>query len=250
MGKARTRFWRQQIMRYGMIAIGGILSGISINAFLLPHQLLSGGVAGAAMILHFLLGWPVGAMVAVFNIPLFVAAYKLKDRAYFFSTLYGMLVFTLSIDATQFMAGMNLLDDTMLAAILGGVISGVGAGLVFRVDGSLGGTDIIAVLIKKYYAFNISYVGFAINCVIMTIAAFLFGFKLAMFTLLSMYVSAIVTDRVIEGFNTKKTIFLISERYEELADAIIQEMGRGVTFLDGQGAFTRENRKEIGRAHV
>jgi len=195
--------------------------------------------------LYFLLNWPIGLVVAALNLPLLYAAYRLLDRTYVVGALYGMVVFSGAIDATRGLADMNLVDDTMLAAIYGGVLSGIGSGLVFRVDGSLGGTDIIAAMMKKFYAFNMSYVGFAINCILMTVAAFLFGFKPAMFTLLSMYVGASTIDRVIQGFNTKKTIMIISEKSELIAEAIIKEIGRGVTFLQGQGAYTREDRKII-----
>lgn len=245
MTHSMTSQWRRHVKRYLIIGLGGILCGVSINAFLVPHHMLSGGLGGVGIILYFLLNWPIGLVVAALNLPLLYAAYRLLDRTYVVGALYGMVVFSGAIDATRGLADMNLVDDTMLAAIYGGVLSGIGSGLVFRVDGSLGGTDIIAAMMKKFYAFNMSYVGFAINCILMTVAAFLFGFKPAMFTLLSMYVGASTIDRVIQGFNTKKTIMIISEKSELIAEAIIKEIGRGVTFLQGQGAYTREDRKII-----
>ncbi|MDR3560667.1 MAG: YitT family protein [Negativicutes bacterium] len=237
--------WRGQIIRHLIIAIGSVICGVSINAFLVPHHMLSGGLSGVAMILHFIWGWPIGAMVALFNLPLMYAAYRLMDKGYFFSAMYGMLIFSVAIDATRGLADLNVVDDIMLAAIYGGVISGIGSGLVFRVNASSGGTDTIAALLKKYYAFNVSFVGFAINCVLMTIAAFLFGFKPAMYTLLSMYVGANVIDRVIQGFNTKKTVTIISDNAEEIAEAIMHEVGRGVTFLHGEGGFTRDDKRVL-----
>jgi uncharacterized membrane-anchored protein YitT (DUF2179 family) len=121
----------------------------------------------------------------------------------------------------------------------------VGSGLVFRVNGSLGGSDIIVVLVKKYFAFNVGHVMLGINAVLMTVAAFLFGFKPAMFTLVAMYVGAMTVDKVIAGFNTKKTVLIVTERSEEIAAAIMHEVGRGVTFLKGQGAFSREEKKVV-----
>ncbi len=237
--------WRQVAERYAITTLGGLICGVSINAFYVPHYMLSGGIAGIAMILHYLLAWPIGLQMAILNIPLFYAAYRFMDKAYFFCALYGMLIFTAAVDATSFLTARPAVDDTMLAAIFGGLVSGIGSGLVFRVNGSLGGTDIVAMLVKKYFAYNVGHVTLGINGVLMAVAAFLFGFKPAMFTLIAMYVGAMTIDKVIAGFNTKKTVLIVSDCSEQIAAAIMKEVGRGVTFIKGQGAFTREDKKVV-----
>jgi uncharacterized membrane-anchored protein YitT (DUF2179 family) len=236
---------QNQWSRYAMVGLGSIIAGIGINAFWVPHHLLSGGVSGIAMILFFMFKWPLGLMIALFNMPLFALAYRYLNKDYFFVSLYGMLIFSAAIDATSFVANLNIVDDTMLAAIYGGVIAGIGSGMTYRVNGGAGGTDIVGAILKKYYSLSISTVGFAINCIVMVVAAALFGAKLAMYTLLSMYVVAAVTDKVIEGFNRKKTIIIISEVNDQIAAAILKEVGRGVTFLHGKGAFTRQEKEVI-----
>jgi hypothetical protein len=132
--------WRGEAARYGFTCLGGLICGVAINAFYVPHFLLSGGIAGIAMILHYLSSWPIGLMIAVFNVPLYYAAYRFMDRAYFLCALFGLVVFTAAIDATSFLTTRPVVDDTMLAAIFGGLVSGVGSGIVFRVNGSLGGS--------------------------------------------------------------------------------------------------------------
>jgi len=237
--------WQEKGWRYAAVAIGSIIGASGMNAFLVPHHLLSGGIAGVAMMMHYLAGSPIGGVNALLNIPLFYAAYRLLDKSYCVFALYGTLAFTVAIDLTRGLASFAIVDDTMLAAIYGGVISGLGSGLVFRVNGSLGGSDIIGAMVKKYYDINISYVGFFINCILMTVAAFLFGFKLAMFTLVAMYVGATISARVIDGFNTKKTMFIVSEYPEEIATALMRAVGRGATFIYGQGAFTGGDKKIV-----
>lgn len=241
----QTPAWQKHISRYAVTGLGGLIAGVALNSFLVPHHLLTGGVAGVAMILHFLLDWPLGLLIAVFNIPLFYAAYRLLDREYFLVALFGLATFTAAIDATSFLVARPAVDDTLLSAIFGGLISGIGGGLVFRVNGSLGGADIIAVIVKKYFAFNIGHVMLGMNAVVMTVAAFLFGFKPAMYTLVGMYVNAMMVDKVIAGFNTKKTIMIITDHPEHIAKGIMNEVGRGVTFIHGQGAFTREDKKVV-----
>ena len=225
-----------------MVAIGSLISGMAINTFLIPHQLFSGGVSGVAMILYFLFEWPIGVQIIVLNIPIFYAAYRLLDKDYVICGVFGMLIFSLATDATRFLANVHLIDDTMLAAIYGGVISGIGSGLIFRAGGSSGGTDAIATIIKKYYSLNVGLVGFSINVFLMLVAAVLFGVKPAMYTLLSFFVGSQVTDAVIGGLNRKKTIMIISEQNNAIADAILDEVGRGATFLEGRGAYTGQDK--------
>lgn len=234
-----------RVKQYLLVGLGGLLGAISINVFLIPHHLLSGGVSGIAIILHFLYDFPVGLQIIAMNIPLMYLAWSLIGKEYVLSTLYGMMVFSLSVDATGFMADINFIDDPLLAAVYGGVLSGLGAGLIFRVNGSAGGLDIVAAIVKKYYALNMGFVGFAVNCLIMLVAALFFGAKPAMLTLIAMFITGSVTDKVVEGFNHKKTIMIISENAEEVAEKLMNEVSRGATFLQGEGAFTRQDKKVI-----
>ncbi len=224
------------------VGLGGLIGAVAINLFLIPHHLLSGGVSGVAIILHFLNGFPVGLQVIALNVPLFYAAYRYIGPRQILTTLYGMLVFSLSVDATRFLSAISIVDDPLLAALCGGVISGVGAGMIFRVDGNTGGLDIVAAIVKKYYGLNVGAVGFSVNVLIMSASAVLFGAKLAMLTLISMFVCAKVTDKVVEGFNQKKTVTIISDQPNRIAATIIDEIGRGATFLRGQGAFTGQEK--------
>lgn len=233
-----------KIFRYSLILIGCLISSASINLFLVPHQLLSGGVSGIAIIFYYLFALPIGGQMLVMNIPLLIAAYKTLGKIYAVDVVFGTVLFSICIDAMRFLSSYNIVDDPMLAAIYGGVFNGIGYGIIFRANGSSGGLDIVAAIVKKYYSLNMGSVIFAFNCLIMALAAVLFGVKLAMFTLISMYVSSGLTDKVAAGFNNKKTIIVISNQAAAIAEGIISEIGRGVTFLKGEGAFTHQ-RKDI-----
>lgn len=238
-------YLKKNFKMYLMTGLGSVICGVSINLFLVPHHMLSGGISGIAMIFYFLFHWPIGLAVAIMNFPVFYSGYKLLDKEFVVTGIYGMLLFSIAIDSTKFLTSYNLTDDILLASIIGGVISGIGSGLIFRVGGNSGGLDVIALIIKKYYSLHLGSVIFGINCLLMLISAFLFGFKPAMYTLISMYIGANVVDKVIEGFNRRKTITIIAENCDEIAAAILQEIGRGVTFLHGEGAFTNQERKVI-----
>lgn len=231
--------------QYLYVSLGCILCGCSINLFFVPHHLLSGGISGIAIIFYFLFGLPIGLQILLFNIPLLYAAYRLLGKEYTIITVYGTILFSLSVDALKFLSTANAIDDPIIAAITGGILSGLGSGLIFRVNGSAGGLDIVAAIIKKYYSFNLGVVGFAANCVIMLVAATLFGLKLAMLTLMSMFVNATLLDKVVEGFNRRKTVYIISQNPDKIVKAILDEVGRGATILQGTGAFTREEKRVI-----
>jgi uncharacterized membrane-anchored protein YitT (DUF2179 family) len=225
-----------------VITFGCLISSSSINLFFVPERLLSGGLSGIAIIAHYLIGTPIGAVMLVMNLPLLAAAYKILGKAYTLNVIFGTLMLSLCIDATSFLNAYAPVDDTLLAAVYGGVFAGIGYGMIFRVNASSGGTDIVAAIVKKYYSINVGNVLFGFNCLIMLAASFLFGVKPAMFTLISMFISATVTDKVIAGFNHRKTFIIISDKTRSISEEIISEVGRGVTFLKGEGAFSHANK--------
>ncbi len=233
------------VTQYLWVAIGSMISGISINLFFIPHHLLSGGVSGVAMIIFFLFHYPLGLLTGILNVPIFYLAYKMLDKEYVVGALYGMLIFAVALDATRFLADINFIDDILLASVYGGILTGIGSGLIFRVNGSAGGTDIIGAIMKKYYGYSMGSMGFAINCVIMIFAGIFFGAKAAMYTLFAMYVGAALTDKIVEGFNRKKSIIIISEKHEKISIAILSVLSRGVTILKGEGAFTHQEKNVL-----
>ncbi|AIF49996.1 YitT family protein [Pelosinus sp. UFO1] len=236
---------RYKIYQYLSVGVGCLLSAVAINSFLVPHHLLSGGVSGIAIILYYLFKFPIGVQILVMNIPLVYAAYRLLGKEYTIKTLYGTALFSFFVDATGYLANFTVVDDPILSAITGGIITGIGSGLIFKANGSGGGLDIVSSIIKKYYSMNVGAASFSINCVIMLIAAILFGIKLAILTLISMFIAANITDNVVEGINRKKTVYIVSYKTDEILKAILKEVGRGATILRGEGAFTRQDKQVI-----
>lgn len=236
---------RRMILRYIVIFVGCMIGSSSINLFLVPNHLLSGGISGIAIIGYYLFDLPIGLQMLIGNLPLLFAAYKILGRKYTGDVIFGTVLYSLCIDATRFLNGHSFVNDPMLAAVYGGLFTGIGCGIVFRMNASTGGLDIVAAIVKKYYSLNMGAVIFSFNCLIMLIAATLFGPVLAMFTLISMFVSSTVTDKVIAGFNNKKAVMLISDKTADIAEEIIKEVGRGVTFLKGEGAFTHQSKEVL-----
>ena len=241
----RDRLFRGRLLRYAGIMLGCFISSSSINLFLVPAHLLSGGVAGVSMIVYYLSGWPIGLQMLLLNLPFLIAAWLTLGRGATLDIAFGTIFFSICVDMMKFLQAAAPVDDVMLAAIFGGVFNGIGYGLIFRMNGSSGGFDIVAAIVKKFYSFNMGGVIFAFNCIIMLLSAFLFGLAPAMFTLISMFMNSAVTDRIIAGFNTRKVVLIISEHVPFISEAIMTEVHRGVTFLHGQGAFTRKERNVL-----
>ncbi|MBR5913868.1 MAG: YitT family protein [Selenomonadaceae bacterium] len=238
--------YKRQPLRYVGMLIGCLIAACSINLFVVPSHLLTGGVTGIAIIIYYLAELPIGIQSFLYNIPLLIASYKLLGKNYTIDVIIGTVLFSVCIDATRFLnAYAPLGDETMLAAIYGGVFIGTGYGIVFRMNGSTGGFDILGAIFKKFYSMNIGSVIFAFNCLIVAAAGVLFGIKLAMFTMIYMFVVGQFTDKVIAGLNQSKAVLIISEKSREIANAIMNDVGRGVTFLHGEGAFSGEEREIV-----
>lgn len=232
-------------LKYLGIMTGCLIAASSINLFVVPSSLLTGGVTGIAIIFYFLAGLPIGVQTLVYNVPLLIASYKLLGKKYTLDVIIGTVMFSLALDVTKFLNGMLPLDDLMLASIYGGIFNGIGYGIVFRMNGSTGGFDILGAIFKKYYSMDIGSVIFGFNCLIVAVAGALFSINSAMFTLICMYITSQMTNKIIDGFNQRKAILIISDKAKDIADGIIADIGRGVTFLNGEGAYTGEPKKIV-----
>lgn len=229
-----------------MIMIGGTLSGISFNVFIMPHKLLSGGISGIALISSYLFGFSPGIMIFVLNIPIFLFGIKYVDKEFIILSLIGMTAFSVFIDVFSFLKTMIYIDDVMLSCIFGGILNGVGMGIVFRNRASQGGIDIISVIVKKYWSINLGSTSLIINFIIVSFAAIIFNnLMIAMYTLISMYVASTVLDKVQEGFDVRKSVMIISEKEHEVGKEILKRLHRGVTYLEGEGAYTGNKKKVI-----
>ena len=228
--------------RYLMVTIGCVIIGIAFNTFYLTNNLLSGGISGVAVIAYYLFGLPVGIVSIILNIPLFILAYKFMNKEYIVGALYGMLAFSFCVDFFHFLSETVIVHDKLLSCIAGGALYGIGAALMYRVGGSGGGMDIVGAIIQKYYSISINNCNFVFNILLLFVGSFLFGIEPVLYTLLTMFVMNKTCNAFVIGFDFKKNIIIISDNPEPIAEAIIKVVGRGVTYLHGEGAFTHRQR--------
>lgn len=230
-------------VRLLMIAIGAILMSIGLELFLVPNQILDGGVVGVSIILSHLTGVRLGIFIFVLNIPFFFLGYKQIGKTFALSTLFGITILSI---CTSFLHNIDAITpDLLLATVFGGIVLGTGVGLVIRYGGSLDGSEILAILFNKATPFSVGEIIMIINLVIFTIAGFVFTWEQAMYSFLAYFIAFKTIDIVIQGLDESKSVYIISEKIEDIGDAIMDRLGRGVTYLHGEGAFTGENKKVI-----
>ena len=241
----RTKFLnRNNMIDLLFTLIGGVLSAVAVNMFLVNAKLLSGGITGIALIVQYLFKFPAGYMILILNIPLFILSLIKLERKFTIYSFVGILTFTSAMILTRPVSHILNINDPLLYCLYGGVINGIGGGLVFAHNGSLGGFDIIVMLVKKKYTnFKIGQISFAMNLVMVCAGAAFFGLPIALYTLIAMYTGSLVVDRVVKGLNQSKAIFIITDKEEEIAQAIFERLVRGVTYLYGEGAYTKQQKK-------
>ena len=233
--------FRGELLDLLTIITGTIIMAVSLNTLLIPNNLLAGGVAGLALVFFYTLKIPVYLSILLLNIPIFWWGFREINRNFLLYSLAGTLALAFLLPATQGLVPLPQID-LILAAIFGGALSGAGLGLVMRGHGSTGGTDIIAVILRKRKNLGIGEVGFYANLLVIAVSLVFFPLNIGLYTIISMFVASKVTDVIISGLNTSKSVVIVSNQPMQIGSRIIDEMHRGVTYFNGKGAFTREEK--------
>ncbi len=230
------------IKRVLSIIGGTLLLSIAANGIFIPNRLLSGGITGISILLHFLLGLKISILILLLNIPIFILGFFFLRKTYLLYSLFGMLMLSFWLELTDHIILPAANDLSIL--VTGGVLYGVGLGIIFKFDGSTGGIDIVAKIINKYFSISMATLTFTINSIILLSSVYLFGMDIAVLTISTMFVSSKITTFVVDGINYKRTLFIITkqEHYELIAHHIIEEVHRGVTVISATGAYTKEPR--------
>lgn len=236
---------RLMIRRIIIILIASFISAVGVNVFIAPHRLLAGGVGGIALMIQYFTKISAGYSILMINIPLFILSAKEVDMKFTYLTLVGTISQSVFLILTKNISSYFMVKDLMLSCFYGGAIHGLALGLIFSNHGSLGGADIISVILKKKYDLDIANFYLGINLVIVSIGGLFFGAETALYTLISIYIGSILMDRVIRGFNRKKLLFIITDKEELVVERIISELKRGCTFLYGEGAHSRCKKRVI-----
>jgi len=233
----------QSLKRFVGIVIGATIVSTSINTLVIPNQIADGGVTGIAILLHYIFQWPVSWTVLLLNLPLFILGLRLVGRNFLILSVVGVGVLAVMLSLTTHLPALT--HDTLLAAISGGVLSGIGMGIIFRSRGSLGGTDILAVLFARTTPFSVGQILLGIDAVIFVGVAIMFKPEMAMYAMIYMFIATRVVDLVQEGLSHSKSVMVVTTQPQKIAEEIMAKLERGVTLFQATGAFSGEAKQVI-----
>ncbi len=249
MGKSifNRKFFRElksPAMNIGLIFVGSLIYVIGMKSILIPAKLLSGGVTGIAVLLYYLLpSYNFGLLYFLLNIPLVIIGWIHVSRRFMIYTLIGIVTF--SAMASLIQLPPPDIKDPILSALYSGVVCGAGAGIILRSLGSAGGLDILAVVLNKKFGLRPGTVFSLTNILIIGAGAFFHDFEMSLYSIIYVYTSGRVIDAVLTGFNRRKSMMIISDMPEKIAEEILVREDRGVTFFRGTGAYSGRDKKVI-----
>ena len=243
----------QFIKKLFIVLLASFVSAVALNIFIIPHKFLNGGVSGIALIVQYLSGFQAGYFILLANIPLFILSIKYIDNEFTVLTIIGTVTQSLFLVLTKNFSHYFVVNDLLLSCIYGGVIYGLAFGFIFSNHGSLGGSDIVSIMLRKKYDVDLGKIAFKFNLVIVSIGSICLGLKtslqsglyIAMYTLVFMYISSFMLDRVIKGFDQRKLLFIITNKEIEITEWIRTELGRSSTLLYGEGTYIKEKKQVI-----
>ena len=237
---------------YVLIALGALIQAISLRIFFVPANLASGGVSGISQLINHFTGWPIGLMVLIGNIPLFILGWRfLGGHRFAMRTALAIVTYSLFTDlllkipAFTYYANILINDlkgDIFLNSLYGAIISGIGYGLVYRARGTSGGSDILARILNKWRGVSMTQSYLMVDTAVILSAGFVFDWKHALYAMITLYVSGLVSETVLEGGETVRTAMIVTSKPEDVSVRVIEDLERGVTYLEGRGAYTGSSR--------
>jgi uncharacterized membrane-anchored protein YitT (DUF2179 family) len=237
---------RTLVQNYSLLTVGGLLLAVNINLFLAPANLAPGGVSGTSIILNSFTGWPVGLTMLVLNIPLILLGFRYLGRFRFLVyTLYAVLLYNLGADLlVPLLPVGGITDDLLLNALYGGVVGGIGMGLVYRGGGTTAGTGILGRVLQMKTGIPVSQIYLLTDGGVILVAGLVFGWERGLYALITLFVWGLATDFVLEGPSVIRMAFIVTDKPQEVADAVFKELQLGITAWPAEGMFT-ESEHEV-----
>ena len=221
-------------VKFLFMLIGAAMAAVALEIFLIPNSVIDGGVTGISIMSSYLTGLPLGLFIFILNIPFLIIGYKHIGKTFTISTLFSVTALSIIV---SFLEPINsITNDTLLASVFGGILLGIG--LIMRNGGCSDGTEIIAIILDKRTGFSIGEVVMIINIFILSSAGILFGWDRAMYSMVTYFIAFKLIDITVEGLDESKAVLIITNRSQDITDALLARLGRGVTLLDGKGGYT------------
>lgn len=224
------------------VTLGAIIAAFALEAFLVPNQVIDGGIIGISMIISHVTKFNLGLLVIILNAPFILFALKKMGKMFVFKTAYASIILALALN---FFHHYKITGDLLLTTVFGGIILGTGVGLILKNDGSLDGTEILSLLISKKFGFSVGEFIMCVNLFIYLVAGKVFGWENAMYSILTYFIASKVIDVVMEGLNSSKSVRIISDEAGLIGNALIEQLDISVTYLKGIGGYSGQDKDLI-----
>ncbi len=243
----KTIYRKDRIRRYFSLMIGLLLISLAFNLFLLPNNIVFGGVSGISIITKKLFGWDPSIVIYIGSLLLLIVSFLVLGKNQTTGSILGSILFPVFVQLTENIGEILPIGEIelLLAALFGGIIYGVGAGLVFKAGFTTGGTDIINQIISKYMKVSMGSAMLMSDGLIVLSGVSVFGINKLMYAIIVVYLIGILTDRVLLGISNSKAFYIITEKEEGIKNYILKELGHGVTIFDAKGGYTSEKQKVL-----
>jgi uncharacterized membrane-anchored protein YitT (DUF2179 family) len=250
-------FSKRWFMSYSLIVIGSIIMAAGFVFFISPNKIVPGGVFGISIVIHYITkgvfsfapeGFPIGLMGLIMNVPLTILGVKILGPRFGVKTVVGFILTSVFIDTLTYFWGDRPLvaDDVLLSSLFGGVLIGFGLGLIFRSKATSGGSDIIAMIFAKYTRLPVGQLLIYVDSVIVLLGLIVFrDWKIPLYSWIVIFITGRVIDIVLQGMSYDKTLFIISDKADEIKDVILSDLKRGGTFIQGSGMFNGDPKSII-----
>jgi len=224
-----------------LMALGSALCALSINGILVPKGFYGAGLTGIALLIHYAVpALSVALVYMILNIPIFALGWMYVGKRFFFYSLGGMFIFTAAVKWVHVPIPV---EDPILSALFAGILMGTGSGVILRSQGSAGGLDVLSVILLKRFSIRLGSTILGFNLGVLTAGAILFSLELALFTLIYLYVNAHMVNLMVTGLSQRKAVHIISPHWEAISKGVMHDMRRGVTIIEGQGAYSKKPEK-------
>lgn len=236
-----------RVKRYISLIAGLLLISIAFNLFLLPNNIVFGGVSGLSIIIKKVLGWQPSTFILVSSLLLLILSYVILGKEKTVASVFGSILFPLFVNLTANISSFVKIDNSelLLSAVFGGILYGLGAGLVFKAGFTTGGTDIINQIISRYRKVSMGTAMLMSDGLIVFGGVFVFGITKLMYALIVVYIIGLLTDRVLLGISDSKAFYIIANKDEEIKDYVLNYLNHGVTIFDARGGYSKEKEKVL-----
>ncbi|MBT3175068.1 MAG: YitT family protein [Lentimicrobiaceae bacterium] len=236
------------IRNYSLILIGAFIMASGFVLFITPYKFVPGGVYGISIVIHYLIGTPVGMMALAFDIPLTIIGIKILGPRFGMKTVVGFFSTAIFMDTLTYFYGNEPLvqNDALLSSIFGGLFIGVGLGLIFKAKATSGGSDIVAMIISKYTKLPLGQLMIIVDSCIVFVGLIVFqDWKIPLYSLIVIFIAGKVVDVILEGMSYSKVLFIVSEHTNEIRNKIVNDLNRGGTLVHGEGMYSGNDKSIV-----